>query len=176
MLLSIAAAARGATPIAESLMVQYPSDFDVLLDKDGYETKVWPGFVPRGESEENWTLKLAQETDAKGAKQDLEQFFDEFVRGVSEQCDGMEVARGKSKEKAGIHSAFVGFVYCNKDKSSGKGEVAVYRIISGEDAMYIVKTAKRVPPFTSDSMPKDINLSYMESLVRKSSVCRGKKC
>jgi len=175
-LLSICVVAVARMPVAEGLVVTYPADFDILLNKDGYEPKDWPGFVPKGETEENWTLKLGQRTDAKGAKQDPERYFDEFARGVSEKCEGTEIARGKAKEKAGSHTAYVSFIYCNKDKSSGNGEVAAYRLISGEEAMYIVKMAKRVPPFTADSMPSDINLVYMQSLVRQSSVCRGTKC
>jgi len=163
-------------PVAESLSIQYPVDFEVALNKEGFEPKDWPGFVPRGESAENWTLKLGSRTDPSGAKSDPEQYFNKFALEVSEQCDGAEVFAVKSKEKAGSRAAFVGFIYCNREKSGSAGEVAAYRMISGDDAMFIVKMAKRVAPFTSSTKPSDINLQYMETLVRRSSVCRGKKC
>ena len=163
-------------PVAEGLVIQYPPDFDIALNKDGYAPKDWPGFVPQGESAENWTLKLADRSDSSGAGLDPEQYFTTFAKQVSEQCEGIEAYQGKSKEEAGSHTAFVGFIYCNKDKATGFGEVAAYRMISGEDAMYIVKMAKRVPPFTQDTKPTDINLEFMQTLVRNSKVCRGTKC
>ena len=173
---SLSFAALAALPVAEGLVIQYPTDFDLALNKDGFEPKDWPGFVPRGESAESWTLKLGSRSDPSGAKLDPEQYFNKFAREVSEQCEGSEIFAGKSREKAGNHAAFVGFVYCNKEKSGNTGEVAAYRMISGDDAMYIVKMAKRVAPFTPGAKPTDINLQYMETLVRRSSVCRGKKC
>jgi len=173
---SFSFAAPAALPVAEKLVIQYPADFDIALNKDGFEPKDWLGFVPRGESAESWTLKLGSRSDPGGAKLDPEQYFDKFAREVSEQCEGSEVFGGKSREKAGSYVAFIGFIYCNKEKSGNAGEVAAYRMISGDDAMYIVKMAKRVTPFTSETKPTDINLQYMETLVRRSSVCRGKKC
>ncbi len=172
----ISFAGSAVLPLAEGLVIQAPEDFDIALNKDGFEPTDWPGFVPRGESAESWTLKLGSRSDPNGAKRDPKQYFDEFARAVSDQCEGSEVFGGKSEEKAGSHVAFLGFIYCNKEKGGSAGEVAAYRMISGDDAMYIVKMAKRVAPFTSNAKPTDINLQYMETLVRRSSVCRGKRC
>jgi hypothetical protein len=163
-------------PVAEGLVIQGTPDFDIALNKDGYAPKDWPGFVLRGESTENWTLRLGSHTDPEGAGLDPEQYFTTFAKQVSGQCEGIEAYGGKSKERAGSHTAFVGFIYCYKDESTGVGEVAAYRMISGEDAMYIVKMAKRVPPFTRDTKPTDINLEFMETMVRRSEVCKGSKC
>lgn len=109
-------------------------------------------WLPADQTLENWRDRMTLQLIPDVAGQAPERFLDNLAALWTESCEAVMVTEVKSEPVNG-YAAGSRLIACTRDKQSGKGSVSLYRVVAGENALYVAQRAYRVPPFSADGVP-----------------------
>ncbi|HEY5598133.1 MAG TPA: hypothetical protein VIK47_04945 [Kiloniellales bacterium] len=109
-------------------------------------------WLPPDQTLENWRDRLTVQLIADVAGQAPERFLDNLAALSTDSCEAVMVTEVQSASVNGYPAA-ARLIACTRDKQTGKGNVALYRVVAGARALYVLQRAYRLPPFTADGVP-----------------------
>ncbi len=109
-------------------------------------------WLPAGQTLEDWRDRITLQLIPDMAGQAPERFLDGLAALWTENCEAVMVTEVESAPVNG-YAAGTRLIACTRDKQSGKGSVSLYRVTTGERALYVVQRMYRVPPFSTEGVP-----------------------
>ena len=133
-------------------------------------------YVPKGETVDNWSQMVTYQTFKSAAGADTEDYLRAIANGAKSACTETKFFLKGVKGKEDGFETSRGLLYCGKNLQTGKGEVTMFKVISGRQALYVGQFAKRTEPFSVESGPGDVDYQYWESILNSFKICRGSRC
>ncbi len=111
-------------------------------------------WLPEGQSLEDWTDRMTLQVVPGLAGEPPPDFLDRMANLRAESCVNMFATE---VESAPVNGFPVGFriIACTRDKRTDMGDVKLVRVVSGEQALYVIQRTFRVAPFAPPSFPLD---------------------
>jgi hypothetical protein len=148
----LAAAPAAAQERAE---VAVPGGWTTAFEKHEGRTELRQ-WVPAGQDAKGWTDLLSVQA-LRGLAGIGPAGYVERLRKLAERgCEGA-MARDMPLGSAARPAAGV-FIACAKDRRTGRGEIALYRVLGGRVDLHVVRRSRRVPAFAPDRPPADETL------------------
>ena len=109
-------------------------------------------WLPEGQATGSWSDKVSVqlfpgETDVSG-KQLLDQIADRYAR----DCRNLLGTQTEVRQKRGRTVAFR-LLGCTEHSQTGRGELALFRVVQGAQSLYLVQRAWRTPTFDTEHLP-----------------------
>jgi hypothetical protein len=144
--LTLCGAARAA-PGAEHLVMQpYPGPpaWKLITDKAA-GAKFYHEHIPVGQTVDDFTDILTDQNFPELHGADPAAYLKTVFGGVSNACSGVRVAGPTPLTEGGYHVVY-GQVYCGQQNGQPFGVDIFYKVIGGDDALYVVSREFHVPP------------------------------
>jgi hypothetical protein len=139
-------AATGAAAAEHLVMGPYPAETPwktaTLVDKGGKHLREQ---IPADQNIDHYRDILTDQVFPEAKAQAPEAFLkDMFVR-VQGVCDGVRVNGPRASTGAGYPAAYAQ-IYCGRQKGRDFGVNMFFKVIQGDDALYVIQREFRVPP------------------------------
>ena len=132
-------------PYVELLIAQPPKDWKKVFEANLGDIRV-TDYVPEGESKDHWTAKLSFESYTSLLKSDPLLVIKSQVDADKKHCNFVKDFTLFSGEENNYETAMK-LITCGKKKSTGKGEVSLFKAIKGTRYFYVVKLVRVLPSF-----------------------------
>jgi hypothetical protein len=111
-------------------------------------------WLPEGQTPGAWSDKVSLQlfpgrTDVSG-----QELLDQIARRYQRDCRDLLASRTETTRKRGARVTFR-FLGCTRHADTGRGELALFRVVAGAQALYLVQRAWRTPPFDRETLPFD---------------------
>lgn len=109
-------------------------------------------WLPDGQSLADWTDRMTLQVVPQLAGEPPRDFLDRMASLRAETCESIFAT---DVESAPVNGFPVGFriIACTRDKRTGRGEVRLLRVVTGESALYVIQRTFRVAPFAPETFP-----------------------
>jgi len=109
-------------------------------------------WLPGDQTLADWRDRITLQVVPQMAGQAPAEFLDSLVALWTESCESVMASQVQVETVNGYPtgSRVVG---CTRDKTSGKGNASVYRVVAGERALYVVQRSFRLTPFSAEVFP-----------------------
>ncbi len=111
-------------------------------------------WTPRGQTSNNWREMIAAQLFANQGQRDPGVFLNQVASGYERACDSISTTSIKPETINGLPAAFRALA-CGRNSVSGFGEVVLFRVIAGRNALYMMERIYRTEPFAPGSIPFD---------------------
>ena len=132
-------------PYVELLIAQPPKDWNQVFQANLGDTRV-TDYVPKGESKDKWTTKLSFESYTSLLKSDPLLVIKSQVDYDKKHCNFVKDFALFTGEENKYDTAMK-LITCGKRKSTGKGDVSLFKAIKGDQDFYVIRLVRVVPPF-----------------------------
>ena len=144
----MATAARGQSLVdAENLLFSPPSDFKIGFQSDR-DNRLMTEWIPAAETVEDWTQMLTVQI-YRGVAVGAASFLSSVGKRYMDACPGIN-SKGLSTAQANGYAVSMMVLKCPKNPATGKPETTAFRVIKGNDALYLVQRAWRANPSDTD--------------------------
>ena len=132
----------------ENLLFSPPNGYKIGFTDSSNEiyTQEW---IPNGETIKDWSrMMTVQVLYNYNTKSTLKNFVDRFIGIIVDFCDegrGLEISSGE--EYGYSYNYFM--TICGKNPNTKKPEYTMIKVISGNDALYLIQKAWRYEPTNS---------------------------
>ena len=109
-------------------------------------------WLPRGQDTGSWSDKVSVqlfpgETDISG-----KQLLDQIATRYARDCSDLLGTQTEVQQKRGRTVAFR-LLGCTEHSQTGRGELALFRVVQGAESLYLVQRAWRTPSFDTEHLP-----------------------
>ncbi|MBK1696744.1 hypothetical protein [Rhodovibrio salinarum] len=109
-------------------------------------------WLPEGQETDNWADKVSiqlfpGETGITG-----KQLLDQIARRYAQDCRNLLGTQTDVQQTRGRTVAFR-LLGCTKHAQTGRGELALFRVVEGTESLYLVQRAWRTPTFDTEHLP-----------------------
>ena len=111
-------------------------------------------WLPRGQTGDDWREMIAAQLFADLGGRDPAAFLDQIAGSYERACDSISTTSIRPAQVNGLPSAFRA-VACGRNSVSGFGEVVLFRVIAGQNALYMMERIYRTEPFGPGTIPFD---------------------
>ncbi len=111
-------------------------------------------WTPHGQTSNDWREMIAAQLFSDLGGRDPAAFLDRVTAGYDQACDSISTTSIKPEPVNGLPSAFRA-VACSRNSGSGFGEVVLFRVIAGQNALYMMERIYRTEPFAPGTIPFD---------------------
>lgn len=132
-------------PYVELLIAQPPKDWKQVFQANLGDIRVID-YVPKGESKDDWTAKLSFESYKSLLKSDPLLVIKSQIDYDKKHCDFVKDFSLFAGEENKYDTAMK-LITCGKKKSTGKGQVSLFKAIKGDQYFYVIKLVRVLPPF-----------------------------
>lgn len=109
-------------------------------------------WVPEGQEAADWRDKVSVQMFPGSTDIQAETLLDRLAERYARDCGDLLATEVEVDEVRGYPTAFR-FIGCPRRGDGGRGELALFRTVSGEQSFYLVQRAWRTPPFAADELP-----------------------
>ena len=109
-------------------------------------------WLPKGQQTGSWSDKVSVqlfpgETDISG-----QQLLDQIASRYARDCRNLLGTQTEVRQKRGRTVAFR-LLGCTEHSRTGRGELALFRVVQGAESLYLVQRAWRTPSFDTEHLP-----------------------
>ena len=109
-------------------------------------------WLPKGQQAGRWSDKVSLqlfpgETDISGR-----QLLDQIASRYNRDCRNLLGTQTEVRQKRGRTVAFR-LLGCTEHSQTGRGELALFRVVQGAESLYLVQRAWRTPTFDTEHLP-----------------------
>jgi hypothetical protein len=140
-------AAGQSSTDAEHLLFSPPDDFKIGSQSDR-DNRLMTEWIPAAETVEDWTQMLTVQIYRRVAV-GAASFVSTIGKRYLEACPGIS-SKGLSTGQANGYAVSMMVLKCPKNPATGKPETTAFRVIKGNDALYLVQRAWRSNPSDKD--------------------------
>lgn len=169
LLTATTAAAQQDTPspptAGERFFLRLPDGW-VEAARDRVQGGDLVAYVPAGQNIDRWTEMLTVQMFRGMTALPASSFYERTRRNYREACDGARAGDLQTGMSNGYTSAFW-VLGCGRNRTTGVGETAFFRIIQGEDALYMAQHTWRTRPYgpaEPPPVPPQAQQTALESL------------
>ncbi len=150
---ALAAALALAAPAAaeERFIVPRPAGWKMVFSTSQPKLTMME-FVPAAESVDDWTQMVTSQTFVGARNVSVERYLERIAVEAKKVCDDVAVTPIRSATVNGQPAALM-TQFCTRYAKTGKGEITLYKVIQGRDALYIAYRSWRGAPFQSGTQP-----------------------
>ncbi|MBK1671087.1 hypothetical protein CKO28_24065 [Rhodovibrio sodomensis] len=135
----------------EFFVTPVPITWDIAHSSDSGRV-VHMAWLHQGQEPGSWSDKVSiqlfpGETDISG-----EQLLDQIARRYARDCRNLLGTETEVRRKRGRTVAFR-LLGCTEHEKTGRGELALFRVVQGSESLYLVQRAWRTPTFDSKHLP-----------------------
>lgn len=109
-------------------------------------------YVPDGQGAEQWADMLTVQVFHGMTALPAQSFYERTRTNYRSSCDQIRVGELQTGLSNGYPSAFW-VLACTRNRSTGLGETAFFRLIQGDTALYLAQRSWRLQPFALDAGP-----------------------
>jgi hypothetical protein len=108
--------------------------------------------LPADQTVQDWSEMLTvQVVSGKPTKQPQEVLRDQMVE-IEKSCEDIGAGQVNLSVENGYDTALRA-IACTRSKQWGKGELSLYKVLSGRERLYVVARSWRGEPFAKDHLP-----------------------
>ncbi len=108
--------------------------------------------VPQGESSRDWTQMLTVQLVKGAPDRSPEQVLKSQFDDIRQDCDDVAAGKMAAMHENNYDSA-IQVMACTKSKQYGKGEITLFKVIRGQERLYVISRAWRGAPFDKAHLP-----------------------
>jgi hypothetical protein len=130
-------------------------------------------FVPATESVEKWTEMVTSQTFAGLRNVSVDGYLQRIAAEAVKVCESVEVTPITTGSLNGYPTAVMA-LFCTRYTKTGLGEITLYKVILGRDALYIAYRSWRGAPFQQGTQPvSKADLDTWATYLDRVTLCDG---
>jgi hypothetical protein len=135
----------------EFFVTPVPIDWQVAHSSRS-DRVVHMAWLPQGQEVGNWSDKVSVQMFPGQTQVGGQQLLDQLARRYERDCKNLLATQTETTRKRGKTVAFR-LLGCTEHRATGRGEMALFRVIEGAESLYLVQRAWRTPTFDTESIP-----------------------
>jgi hypothetical protein len=109
-------------------------------------------WLPEGQKTASWSDKVSVQLFPGETEISGRQLLDQIARRYTRDCRNLLGTQTEVQQKRGRTIAFR-LLGCTKHAKTGRGELALFRVVQGAESLYMVQRAWRTPTFDTEHLP-----------------------
>jgi hypothetical protein len=109
-------------------------------------------WLPEGQETASWSDKVSVQLFPGETEISGRQLLDQIARRYTRDCRNLLGTQTEVQQKRGRTVAFR-LLGCTKHTKTGRGELALFRVVQGAESLYLVQRAWRTPTFDTEHLP-----------------------
>jgi hypothetical protein len=109
-------------------------------------------WLPEGQKTASWSDKVSVQLFPGETEISGRQLLDQIASRYTRDCRNLLGTQTEVQQKRGRTIAFR-LLGCTKHAKTGRGELALFRVVQGAESLYLVQRAWRTPTFDTEHLP-----------------------
>lgn len=151
-LLSLPVMAQQAAPASGERLFLIPPTGWVIAFHDRQGNVDLTELVPQGQTAQNWKEMLTVQLISGKPESSPADVLKNQLSEIQQACDDVGAGAVSPGMENGYETALRA-IACTRSKQWGKGELNLYKVIRGQDRLYVVSRSWRGEPFEKDKLP-----------------------
>ena len=157
----------------EFFVTPVPINWEIVHSSDSGRV-VHMAWLPAGQDTDSWSDKVSLQLFPGETGIEGKQLLDQITQRYARDCRNLLGTQSEVRQKRGRTVAFR-LLGCTEHSRTGRGELALFRVVEGAQSLYLMQRAWRTPSFDTEHLPfsRDI-LGKTRLWLQGGRVCQAK--